>query len=518
MFYKVNTFGLSGLSANPVTVEIGFADGGKRAKDTGKGQSLEIIGLGDSAIKESRVRIYMAMSNIGIAAPDRGIVINLSPASVKKYGSIFDLAMYTALTGLCGIHDFDVSECAFIGELSLSGEVRPVQGALSVALAARDRGVKRLFIAEENAREASAAGISVYGITNLAEFTELLVSGVLPTPAPPYIPAPADYTAMPDFADVKGQPAAKRALEIAAAGFHNVLMSGSPGTGKSMLSKRLPSILPVMTFEESIEATRVHSAAGLVNPLKPLLVNRPFRPVSHTASAAGIVGGGSNPAPGEISLAHCGVLFLDELPEFSRNALESLRQPLEDGQVTISRASATVTFPCRVMFIAAMNPCPCGNYGSPVKPCCCTPKQVRGYLGKISGALLDRIDIQIEMTPVSYETLTEAPRPEESSAAIRERVCEARERQRLRFEDAYGKAVPSVTNSQIQPNQISTLCRLEAGAEDILRKAVNLQGFSPRSRDRVLKVARTVADLDGSYNITAKAVAEALRCRKFDGR
>ena len=405
----------------------------------------------------------------------------------------------------------DLSDCAFIGELSLNGELAPVNGALSMVLTAAQNGVKRIFLPIANAKEASVAdGITVYGAEHLTQIIEFLKHGTGLSPEEKYIPQRRELQHIADFADVMGQSQAKSAIEVAAAGSHNLLMLGPPGSGKSMLAKRIPSIMPAITFEESIETTQIYSVAGEINPAEPLVTERPFRAVSHTASAVGLVGGGSIPRPGEISLAHNGVLFLDELPEFDRRVLESLRQPLENGDITISRASGSVSYPCDVMLVAAMNPCPCGNFGSPVKKCTCTPQKVTAYLNRISQPVLDRIDIQIEVKPVEYEDLSRRI-PQESSAAIAERVQKAVEIQKARFA---GTSIRS--NSRITSDIIGEVCRLTPDAESLLKSAFDKLGLSARAYDRILKVARTCADLAGSEDIQKPHIAQAISFRSLD--
>lgn len=502
MFSSVNSVGLFGLNAFPVTVEA----------DSSPGQpSFDVVGMVDIAVQESKARIRAVMGNMGLKIFGGKITVNLAPASVKKIGSMFDVPISMALLKLGGIVDGDWSDTAFIGELSLDGRLAPINGVLSMTLTAAQHGIKRIFLPAANAKEASVAdGIEVYGAEHISQIIEFLVHGTGLKREPRYIPADARKMPLDDFADVMGQFAAKKAIEVAAAGSHNILMLGPPGSGKSMLAKRIPSILPKITFAESIETTQIHSVAGIIDPNEPLVTGRPFRAVSHTASSVGLVGGGSIPRPGEISLAHNGVLFLDELPEFDRRVLETLRQPLENGDITISRASGSVTYPCNVMLVAAMNPCPCGNFGNPLKKCVCSDKQVSGYLNKISQPVLDRIDIQIEVKPVKYEELSNR-RPQESSEVIAERVQRARDIQAERFKGTQIRA-----NSGITSDIIADVCRMTDDAAEMLRRAFDKLGLSARAYDRILKVARTCADLDGSADLQKSHISQAINFRSLD--
>lgn len=502
MFSSVNSVGLFGLNAFPVTVEA----------DSSPGQpSFDVVGMVDIAVQESKARIRAVMSNMGLKIFGGKITVNLAPASVKKIGSMFDVPISMALLKIGGVVDGDWSDTAFIGELSLDGRLAPINGVLSMTLTAAQHGIKRIFLPAANAKEASVAdGIEVYGAEHISQIIEFLTHGTGLKREPRYIPADARRIPLEDFADVMGQFAAKKAIEVAAAGSHNILMLGPPGSGKSMLAKRIPSILPKITFAESIETTQIHSVAGIIDPNEPLVTGRPFRAVSHTASSVGLVGGGSIPRPGEISLAHNGVLFLDELPEFDRRVLETLRQPLENGDITISRASGSVTYPCNVMLVAAMNPCPCGNFGNPLKKCVCSDKQVSGYLNKISQPVLDRIDIQIEVKPVKYEELSNR-RPQESSAAIAERVQRARDIQAERFKGTQIRA-----NSGITSDIIADVCQMTDDAAEMLRRAFDKLGLSARAYDRILKVARTCADLDGSEYLQKSHISQAINFRSLD--
>ncbi|MCH5207253.1 MAG: YifB family Mg chelatase-like AAA ATPase [Oscillospiraceae bacterium] len=502
MFSKINSVGLFGLNAFPVSVEASIS----------RGQPIfDVVGLPDAAVQESKARIRAVLGQLDLKLLNGRVTVNLAPASVKKIGSMFDLPITIALMKLGGVIDCDLSDTAFIGEMSLDGKIAHINGALSMTITAAQNGIKRLFLPRSNAKEASAAdGIEIYGIEHITEIIDFLNGRTVLTPEPHYIPSAEKLICREDFADVMGQTAAKKAIEVAAAGSHNILMLGPPGSGKSMLAKRIPSILPKITFEESIETTQIHSIAGMINPKEPLVTTRPFRPVSHTISSAGLVGGGTVPRPGEISLAHNGVLFLDELPEFDRRALETLRQPLENGEIVISRASGSVSYPCDVMLVAAMNPCPCGNFGNPKKKCTCSEKAVTMYLNKISQPVLDRIDIQIEIKPVEYDDLS-ARRAQESSAQIAERVQRARDIQAKRF-----KGTDIRSNSRITSDIIADVCRLTPDADEMLKAAFDKLGLSARAYDRILKVARTCADLAGLEDIDKSCISQAISFRSLD--
>ncbi|MBR1739961.1 MAG: YifB family Mg chelatase-like AAA ATPase [Ruminococcus sp.] len=503
MFSKVNSLGLLGLNAFPVTVEI----------EASKGMpAFDVVGLADAAVRESRERIRSAFRSSSLNFPQQKVLVNLAPADVKKTGSVHDLAIAVALLRVMGFSDDQyMSTSAFIGEVSLSGEIRGVQGVLPMTILAMKNGIKRIFIPADNLREASVVeGIECCGVSSLGELALHLAGKVEIVPAIPFKPAAKRIKSSLDFADVKGQESAKKALEVAAAGGHNALMIGSPGSGKSMLAKRMPSILPTMSFEESIETTNIHSVSGLIDKDDPLITERPFRSPHHTVSPAGLAGGGPLPKPGEISLAHNGLLFLDELAEFSRPALEILRQPLEDQQVTISRVSGTITYPCSFMLIAAMNPCPCGYYGHPTRKCICSQKQVTTYLNRISGPLLDRFDIHLEIDPVKYNDLA-SDHKEESSEAIRQRVQEARDIQTKRF------AGTGVTcNARMTADLLHEVCVLTNDASEMLRVVFDRLGLSARAYDKILKVARTVADLDRSRLIDKKHISVAVQYRSLD--
>lgn len=503
MFAKINTMGLNGLNAFPVYAEIEASRGF---------QSFDIVGLADAAVRESRERIRSALRSSNVHFPTQHIIINLAPADMRKTGSVHDLSIAVALLCVQGFCDnYDLKNSAFIGEVSLSGEIRGIHGVLPMTILASKLGYKEIFVPSENEREASVVeGINVYGVTSISELILHFAGKQKMKPAKSYARDHIDYYGSLDFADVKGQQNAKKALEIAAAGGHNALMLGSPGSGKSMLAKRMPSILPKMTFEESIETTNIYSVAGLLDKENPLVTQRPFRSPHHTVSTAGLSGGGTMPRPGEISLAHNGLLFLDELAEFSRPALEILRQPLEDYQVTISRASGTVTYPCSFMLIAAMNPCPCGYYGHPSRKCICSKKQVQHYMSRVSGPMLDRFDIHIEVAPVEFTHLS-SPEKEEPSAIIRERVQKARDIQNERF-----KNTEITCNARITSDILNEVCPLDSAATELLKNVFEKMGLSARAYDKILKVSRTIADMDNSQIICKQHVSQAVQYRSLD--
>ena len=508
MLSKVYTSGVFGIDGYEVVVECSSWDRVPR---------FDLVGLPDAAVKEAKNRVQSACENSGIRFPALDIMINLAPADIKKEGSAFDLAITVAILQSEGTlpRTLDLSDKCFLGELSLSGEVRSVGGILPMTISARDSGRREIFVPKANAQEAAVVdGIEVYGVSSLGELIRHLKgTDLIEAEEKPYtgFDLSADELGF-DFADVRGQYKAKRALEIAAAGGHNVLMIGPPGAGKSMLSKRIPTILPSLTFEEALETTKIHSVTG--NLKNNLVRTRPFRSPHHTVTPIGLVGGGQNPRPGEISIAHNGVLFLDELPEFSKQATESLRQPLEDGVVTVTRAMAKVTYPASFMLVCAMNPCKCGYFGDPTRQCSCTPQMRKKYLDRVSGPLLDRIDIEIELPSVSYDEISGKTEPGEPSKAIRERVNAAREFSRKRLVDGGERNI--VPNAKLTPKMIRKYCALDKEGEALMREAFESLGLSARGHDRVLRVARTIADLDGDVNITADHVAEAIMYRTLD--
>ena len=502
MFAKVASLGLFGLNAFPVDAEI----------DTSRGQPhFDIVGLPDTTVRESRDRIRAALRACGISFPVASVMVNLAPADTKKSGSVHDMAIFMAILKAMRMVDEVPDSFAFIGELSLNGDVRRINGVLPMVMLAREKGMKAVFVPEENSREASViSGIDIYAVSNAEQLILHFRGEELLTPCEHYVPPETAYTETLDFADVRGQQSAKKALEIAAAGGHNALLIGSPGSGKSMLSKRMPSILPPLTFEEALETTKIHSISGLLTPDTPIITKRPFRSPHHTISSAGLAGGGTVPHPGEVSLAHNGLLFLDELAEFDRKTLEILRQPLEDRKVTIARASGTVTYPCTIMLIGAMNPCPCGYFGHPRRKCICPPKKVSSYLSKISGPLLDRFDLHIEVAPVEFEDLASKAH-EESSAEIRRRVIAARKIQEERF-----RGTSITCNALITPDKLQELCPMDDGAEAMMKSVFDTLGLSARAYDRILKVARTIADINGCEVISRRHVAEAAQYRSLD--
>ena len=506
MLVKVYGASMQGLQATAVTIEVNAT----------RGVRFVLVGLPDNAVKESHERILAAIENSGYTFPTRQITINLSPADIRKEGSGYDLPMAIGILATEDkVNTTQLANYMMVGELSLDGSLVPIRGALPVAIKAREMGFEGLFVPEGNIREAAVVNkLKVYGVRHITQVinhlngTELLEPTIIDTRGEFYA---RQYEFDYDFADVKGQEHVKRAMEVAAAGGHNMIMIGPPGSGKSMLAKRMPSILPPLSLQESLETTQIHSVAGTLPAGCSLMAQRPYRAPHHTISQVALVGGGTNPQPGEISLAHNGILFCDELPEFQRSVLEVLRQPLEDRIINISRAKYSTTFPCSFMFVASMNPCPCGYYNHPTKACVCTPGQIVRYLNKISGPLLDRIDLQIEITPLSFEEMSRTA-PGETSAAIRERVIKARKIQEERFASEPGIHC----NAQMNSRLMKQYAQPDEEGMNLLREAMNRLQLSARAYDRILRVSRTISDLAGSDHILSEHISEAIGYRNLD--
>lgn len=498
MICSVHTMSVAGIEGRPVDVECYITNGLP---------AFDIVGLPDAAVKEARERVRAAAKVSGMKFPTGRITVNLAPASLKKVGTHFDLPILIGIMSACGAVHRPHSNSALLGELSLDGKIRPVAGVLPMAIAAKKSGFDTIYVPSENAAEATLArGPAIIPVDTVSQLVAALNGESVLEEEPIWVPNRTENVVL-DFKDVLGQENVKRAMEIAAAGSHNILLIGPPGSGKSMLSKRLPSILPDMTWEESLEVTQIYSVMGLLSAKSPFVLHRPFRSPHHTVSNAGLAGGGSNPKPGEISMAHKGVLFLDELPEFHKDTLDLMRQPLEDGKVAISRVFGTVTYPAEFMLVCAMNPCKCGWYGDPSGRCTCSETAVKNYRSRISGPLLDRIDMIVEVPAVHFEDLRKRGETE-SSSEIKKRVNDARMRQYHRFSEKSG-----MCNARMGPDELRKYCTLDDESAELMHQAFDVFGLTARSYDRILKVARTIADLEQSDHITAEHIAEAVQYR-----